>query len=306
MVKRIKHVSALPGWYSLDKYKKADNLDALGWYEQLSIRADILKLTDARRAQLSQTEGPAKQSKGIIKVLNSVRATPIIDLTGEGLLCAYFYGGALQELKSRNPRYTLGVRLTTVRSHYLTEGNIEKEKRTYARNFFNQFDDDWLKPLKYKQKDWLDKPIDWFATKSGFDMNIQVNMLLPDDVLTSQFKQFLKDRRGPLKQTRSSFIYKQKADFATWQRYGVLPYLDLRMWEREMDVKLPYRVIADAIFPIGDGGEEVVRKTTAKLAKSLLTRKHLEMLAAVAAQEITNRNRVNAATMRGIAERNND
>ena len=48
--------------------------------------------------------------------------------------------------------------------------------------------------------------------------------------------------------------------------------------------------MADAIFLPGEGGEEVVRKTTAKLARELLTLKHLETLAALAAQEIAERN----------------
>lgn len=305
MVKRIKHVSALPGWYSLDKYKKAESLDAAGWYEQLSVRADTLNLSEALLAQSGRREGPAWQNKGIIKALNLIRATPIIDLTSDDLLRAVFCGGALQELISRDPLYTLGVHLTTVRSHYMTERRIEKEKRSYARNFFNQFDDDnWLKPFKYKGMEWMNWPIDEIADSSRLHLNAQVNLRLPDKVLIAQFKQFLKDQRSTLQRVGISIENKQKPDFAAWQRFGVLPYLDLRMWEREAGIKLSNRVMADAIFATGDGGEEVVRKTTAKLANTLLTEEHLETLAAVAAREIMNRNNAHIVTMQQIAERN--
>jgi hypothetical protein len=307
MVKRIKHVSALPDWYSLDKYKNADSLDAAGWYEQLSVRADIFYLSEAQREQLGRREGPARRSKGLIKALNLIRATPIIDLTSDDLLRAIFGGGSLQELKSRDPIYTLGVRATTVRSLYMTELNIEKGKRSYARNFFGQFDDHgWLKPFKYRGMEWMDRPVDEIVDSSGLYINTQVNLRLPDKVLIAQFKQFLKDKRSPLQRLGILVENKQKSYFAAWQRFGVLPYLDLRIWEEETAVKLSNRVIADAIFAAGDGGEEVVRKTTAKLAKSLLAKEHLETLASFAAQEIMNGSRAHTATMLEIAERNID
>ena len=54
--------------------------------------------------------------------------------------------------------------------------------------------------------------------------------------------------------------------------------------------KIPNRVVADAIFRLGEGGEEVVRKTTQKLASLVLTDSHLQLLASIAAQEIVERN----------------
>jgi hypothetical protein len=291
MVKRIKHISALPGWYSLEKYNKAETLDAAGWYEQLSVRADMSVMIEGRRGQTWQNGELPSISRQTAQALDLIRATPIVDLTGDGLLHALFHGGALAELKSCDPLYTPGVHLITVRNHYMTERSVQKEKRTHARSFFNQFDDrDSLKPLEYKAREWMDQPIDWISGGSGVCANTQVNLLLPDKVLIAQFKQFLKDRRNALQRAGASIENRQKPDFAAWRRFGVLPYLDLRMWEHEAGIKLSNRVMADAIFPPGEGGEEVVRKTTAKLAHLLLTRKHLETLAAIAAQEITERN----------------
>ena len=288
LVKRIKHISALPGWYSLEKYNKAENLDAAGWYEQLSVRADMSVMIEGRQGQTGEPPGISRQTA---QALALMRATPIIDLAGDGLLHTLFHGGALAELKTRDPLYTPGVRLITVRNHYMTERSIQKEKRTHARSFFNQFDDRGsLKPLEYKAREWMDQPIDWISGGSGVCVNTQVNLLLPDKVLITQFKQFLKDRRNALQRAGASIENRQKPDFAAWRRFGVLPYLDLRMWEHEAGIKLSNRVMADAIFPPGEGGEEVVRKTTAKLAHLLLARKHLETLAAIAAQEITERN----------------
>ena len=41
MTSRIKHVSELPEWFHLDKYKKAIKLDAAGWHAQLALRGKI-------------------------------------------------------------------------------------------------------------------------------------------------------------------------------------------------------------------------------------------------------------------------
>ena len=59
-------------------------------------------------------------------------------------------------------------------------------------------------------------------------------------------------------------------DYREWARVGILQYLDLKAWEKQAEVTIPNRVMADAIFPHGEGGEEVVRKTTAKLADEVL------------------------------------
>ena len=74
-----------------------------------------------------------------------------------------------------------------------------------------------------------------------------------------------------------------------WAKFGILPYLDLNAWAEIEGVKIPNRVMADAIFPVGEGGEEVVRKTTQKIAYEILTESHLNKLAALAAQEISER-----------------
>lgn len=108
--------------------------------------------------------------------------------------------------------------------------------------------------------------------------------------VAAQFERLLNDLRSTLR--RKSIVTKnwRKPDFADWNRFGVLPYLDLRIWGQETGTRISNRVMADAIFLPGEGGEEVVRKTTAKLARELLTLKHLETLAALAAQEIAERN----------------
>ncbi len=286
MAKQIRRVGDLPEWFNLAKYAAAECLDVAGWYEQLSVRRDLHTLIGSPHSK-SELEVITRSQ---MRILEHIRATPIVDVAGDEMMRIYFYSGAMHELKSQQPFYALGVHLSSVRNLYLTERNIEREKRDYARNFFAQFDDDFEKPLKFSCTDWIDEPVDAFSELSGWELNVRVNMLLPDKVLIEQFERLLKDRRTPLHSAGIQSESSRKPDLQGWHRFGVLPYLDLKIWEREMNVSIPNRVMADAIFPAGEGGEEVVRKTTAKLAEDLMTRKRLEVLASIAAYEIAEQN----------------
>jgi hypothetical protein len=68
-------------------------------------------------------------------------------------------------------------------------------------------------------------------------------------------------------------------DFNEWIRIGILPYLDLKIWEMQENVSIPNRVMADAIFTDEISGEETVRKTTDKLACQVLEGDILKELA---------------------------
>ena len=62
----------------------------------------------------------------------------------------------------------------------------------------------------------------------------------------------------------------------------MLPYLDLMIWEKEQDAKIPYQVMEEAIFPSSEGSEDRIRKTTAPKAKELTSKKSLAFLRAQA------------------------
>lgn len=297
MAKSIKHVSELPKWFSLEKYETAKSLDAAGWYEQLSVRSGMITLmkpppwwNGCKPSDFSKTDTHS------MKVLELIRAKPILNIADNMTLKACFLGGIMHELKSKDLRYSFGVHLTTVRNLYWTENNIKEDKRAHARGFFEQIFNyvctDLEKPFtfKYECEDWIDEPVDELVENNNSKLNITVNMLLPDKVLIEQFKQLLQCTRNQLTYVGRVIENVEKPNFSAWCEHGVLPYLDLHIWQIETGMKIPNRVMADAIFPPGEGGEEKIRKTTKELADNLLTRKHLETLAALAAQEITEQN----------------
>jgi Family of unknown function (DUF6387) len=286
VVKRLKHVSQLPEWFDLQKYEGASLLDAAGWYEQLNLRKDLITSVGSPRWK----ETP---SEVVLDILQQVRKNPIVDFTNSESIAVYS-GRAMIELKHRDLHYLRGVHLTTVRELYLAENNIDKDKRTHARNFFTRMFDgseSWLSTPSIECKDWIDEPIDGITASRGFTVNIKVNLLLPDKLLIEQFKQTLNKLRSPLNKVGITLHNTQKPIFSDWVNLGVLPYLDLKIWQQETESTIPNRVMADAIFPPGEGGDDTVRKTTEKYADDLLTDKHLITLASIAATEIAERNK---------------
>lgn len=279
MAKQIRHVSDLPKWFNAAKYAAAESLDVAGWYEQLAVRHVLRTLMDSSWENWQE-------------ILEHIRIAPIVDVAGNEMMRIYFYGGAMHELKSQQPFYALGVHLSTFRDLYLAERNIERDKRDYARKFFAQLDGEVARPLKIPCTDWIDEPMDAFTTANGWGwvLNVRVNMTLPDKELIEQFKRLLKEQRAPLQSLGIPSECSRKPDVSGWHRFGVLPYLDLKIWEREANVRIPNRIMAKVIFPEGEGGDEVVRKTTAKLADELMTQKRLENLASIAAHEIAEQN----------------
>ncbi|MCB1983977.1 MAG: hypothetical protein H6936_03970 [Burkholderiales bacterium] len=293
--KQDKHVFDLPKWFSLDKYDQANNLNAEGWLIQLSWRLGILHLL-SHPTSIWEIDKPIQiKSKNLIHALELARNTPILNIINDHPMSFYFHSGSVDELRSKRSKELLGVHLLTVREHYRIEYGMEGNKRTYARNFFSQIYDDsndlFKKPLKYKCKDWIDKPINELSSSNYNNIDLTVDLGIPDKVLVNQFKKLLLEMRRPLHQIDISLENKSKINFSAWIKSGVLPYLDLHIWKIETGIKFPDRIMADAIFPDGEGGEDNLRKTTKKHAKELMNDKFLNKLAAVAVGKISEQNK---------------
>lgn len=290
MAKRIKHVSELPQWFRLDKYDDAKKLDTTGWCEQLSIRSDFL---------LPNTPPPSERIKVFKPVLEAIREKPIFDVANEEQIaryCYYFHNAIFSELKTKKLKYIPGVHLMTLEELDIVRRGLTPGRLEYVAKWQDQFKewDTSKPPIKYEP--WIMEPL-WRSVRqeikeayghTGRDV-VVVDLCLSDDILIDNFKQFLAIRRA---ETNRECLVKRSRqnNFSDWISFGVLPYLDLKIWEDETGMSIPYRVMADAIYPAGEGGEETVRKTTIPLANSLIQTNYLEQLVGQAAIEIAEQN----------------
>ncbi|MDE3021834.1 MAG: hypothetical protein KGI54_08240 [Pseudomonadota bacterium] len=274
MTKSIKNASDLPGWFSLEKYKRMGTLDAAGWYNQLFIR---------RRCFMD-----AEQGHDMSAVVAHIRDVPIVDVSENSLFGQYFY--LMFNECPLIEQSTCGVHSLTVHELYMAEANIEASQRAQTRAFFERMLD--MSPRNSEEPSaeinfdlaFLLKPMPHVLKNPIDHVFLSVNLLLSDKVLIEQFKTHLFQLREECNANFFSQKWRQPK-FTEWVRLGILPCLDLMMWEYEAKVNLPDRVMADAIYPQGKLDEETVRKTTKPKALDLIAETTLALLARMAIHE---------------------
>ena len=281
MKKRIKTVGDLPAWFDRSKYLAAKKLDATGWYEQLSFRKDLQQM-------LRDNHSVAPFKSTLEKVTPIFFDNPIVDLESNETLKILFLGGRLSALKKRDLTYTGGVGFTTCRQLFLGESSIPSAQQKAGRDWIAFLKGDFDHPSDrnvdfHALSKWLDDPVHLVARMRP---TITIDPDLPDEMLIKDFKNVLAFMRDPDGRCHHPAKVFRRPDFAGWVGFGVLPYIDLCTWAETANVQIPNRVMADAIFEPGEGGEEVVRKTSEKLARDLMSDGHLNQLASFAAYEI--------------------
>lgn len=280
LVKRIKHVSELPKWYDLAKYKAADQLNALEWYWQLTARLEL----DNFVSHLTPSErscGPddPRFSDSILKsreLIEEMRCGPILDLGDRGM-AEKFLNGFL------TPPAAPEIGLASLGDISRQLEKLPSSTESVARKFLGGGRGPYDSKL-------INSPLSTGQGEFPNDVLINVSLALPEKLLIENFTTFIRSaKRAP--ESEDGFVARyRKPDFKEWIRLGLLPYIDLTIWEKEEDVTIPYRVMADAIFPSGEGGEEIIRKTTSKLANQLFQKNTLNALAILhAIEEADNR-----------------
>ena len=299
----IRHTGDLPDWFRLDKYDAAAVMDAAGWYEQIYARSQcFLMLKNAGWSKSIETEkiflyDCDSLAFSEVKALREVRKNPIVDTVKNIELRPHFLSGLCAEsaFKNEKPFYSMGVHSMTVRELRLHERTMAPGRLEYSRRWRDQFRSRTIASLKYPHKEWIDRPIyesgkhpEFYPNNSSYrlvggrmraaEQPVVVNLNLPDALLIESFREWLKFARPKTKDTAAARRYR-KPDFDSWVRLGILPFLDLTIWAIEAGVSIPNRVMADAIFHPGEGGEEVVRKTTEPTALKLVGERDSEGMA---------------------------
>lgn len=266
MTSRISHVSELPDWFNLDNYGDAAKLDAAGWYEQLSLRRDLRSFL--------------QRDTSIDHYLIQIRSKPIVDLESDPPFC--YHGRAeVLDAKSRTPKFALGIHVVTALDLIERRRLLDESRRVELDAWYDSLESEKMTigELKAIHKDWFDEPASSSYVIGSVPKSeaIDVNLSLPDALLIKGFKQFLTMCREEPNRAQKGKRYRAP-NFDQLHKFSVLPYIDLTLWGLQKNVVIPNRVIADAIFAKGEGGEEVVRKTTRKLADKWM--RHLDIVLA--------------------------
>jgi hypothetical protein len=298
--KIIRRTTELPDWYSLDKYDASNCLDAAGWYEHLTLRSGytfFLNHETFKSRKANPTEADKLRHEGIAYLRENPMSTNV-DKVVEMLVG----GGQLSALK-HDPEYFSQVSnaispLSFNRLYMIADCLKKPTLDRFLKYMHDLFSWDIGNPVTPSEDDikwahqWIFDPIRKAIAKEGegqlFDGTIdvvEIDLSVPDKILVDQFTSYIKHVRAAYPNIKTARRFK-RPEFPKWVDYAVLPYIDLEMWAEENNLSIPNRVMADAIFPDGEKGEEAVRKTTQKLAVKIMQNDYIQFVAKIASQEI--------------------
>ncbi|MDO8863706.1 DUF6387 family protein [Haliea sp. E1-2-M8] len=241
---KIDRVEDLPDWFDLDKYQLCKSFAAVDWLSNLETRRSIFEL-------IALGDGEAT------KRAEYLRDDPIDNLL-------YCFGGG-----PANPVRSLRYADLATRASFdiLLDPFLSKNNGLWAKIIEHMTTGNFF-------------PSSELGTPIGSDCldtyPILVDLRASDSILIDAFATWLRDARSEIaidsKRERPAYKY--------WARYGLLPYLDLRIWSKETGHSIPHHVMAEAVG-YRKGGDSF-RKTVPPLAKRLMADlSNLEALAAI-------------------------
>ena len=251
----------LPQWFFLEKYKRTEGLDPLGWERQICVR----RVCSSQLYDMRESERIFPERDGLVQqALASLRENPICDLSRSP-----FDHQAFSFCRAVDFRGARAVRSMTLWELYtidcrvrerLSQGQIDiivgiARVRPHAIHGFLY--PKWLKAAVEDELSWAN------------EIPLMIDLSFPNSLLKQQFDthlQQLRRRRGG----RPTGAAKRSPDFKEWAKIGVLPCMDLLLWAEEKEGSIASRLIADGLGSESDADEEKVRKTIRPLAAGLL------------------------------------
>lgn len=276
MVAKIESVRVPPEWFDLEKYQKAEFFSIDDWVISLRIRKNIFdsfKLMEGSGLSISWLFEIAKDLE---QDLQQLRCNPL-DL-GAGQPWASLIGN-YEEKTGIAP-----VRKLTF-SDLITQYQLDQHELEIDQH---KPEDSELIKLLANRWNLITTPSHVVTPHELIDMPIGpireagepllVDLRATDSVLITAFSRWLKSERA--KQPASFSSKRELPAYNDWAGFGLLPYLDLTLWERETGNQITHHVMAQAIgyFRGGDSFRKTVPGLAAKLMHDLT---ELECLAAI-------------------------
>lgn len=262
-----------PEWFKLQHYFFASKLAPADWFRLITQRFYLLELLETGQGYKERDPELARAYRGAFaRNIQNMRGMAVEDTDIPGYFGANQYAEYLANA-------SCSVRPLTLEDFYL-----------HALNTHGY-------PAELQE--WLNDPGPIFAIDG--DIKAQAPLLLnsasgssdgcialhadlnqPDKVLIRDLEVELPKIRAATNHYPRKTTYRPKFD--SWARYGLLPYLDLLIWQMETGAKISQDEMALAITPHRDGNN---LRTTIITAKRLRKTRCIEVLQVALAEHAT-------------------
>ncbi len=173
------------------------------------------------------------------------------------------------DLLPQNIRQSLAVRSLTMWGLYKQLFDVDGKKR---REICSEANLTWREQGAFRQrnKSWLNQTVDEHQPPGENRHLVEVDLNLPQDVLVSQFREWISEKQNRTK-ARGPRIIPNVPHLKRWTEMGLLPCMDLMIWAAEEEIDMSARDIARAIHPDGLAHESATAKTTIPLARDFFS-----------------------------------
>jgi hypothetical protein len=281
----------IPEWFSLRKYCRAATLDAAGWYGQISVR----RVCGSLLRDMRDPNPIFPEKDAVVRhALTSLRAEPIGDLAHGPFnddafsSCRNFTFPNVPVVRSMTFWDFCGIdsRIRRV----LPENEVD-QSHEIARNLSSH----GAVAVLYPPPEWMEADLKSECFWGGL-IPLVIDLRFPNSLLVQHFELHLQNLRR--REPRKPETRKHSPDVGEWARLGVLPCMDLLLWEDEEQCRITNRSITDALAL--ESNDDKVRKTVRPLATALLQLPdavlpglaHLSRLQALAYQDSVQRKEV--------------
>jgi hypothetical protein len=288
-MKHTREPQSLPDWFDLAKYSALKSATELEWYAQIVIRRECWDFLHGYNPAADEEDArpmhPALESPTARQLLQLMREYGVARLEDIRRACnPYDWGDhILGELDRLKP----SVHPLTIEELYLMRLGLEEEPRKrFDQLFIAELTPEGSSPYMehlrlvntYHDQDYENSGIGegvHTCQKEGMSetglSTFRVNLRLSDSLLIQQFKVCLRQSRKTANVKTRKTVRRQST--SQWEKFRVLPYIDLVLWMRQTGSKMKKTAVADALFRNGEERDaETVRKTVKPLAMSLLQR----------------------------------
>lgn len=252
---KIYRVEDLPKWFELKKYKEAQSFSLHDWIFSLRIRQNILNSIEAMQGSGIAISGFYALLEGMEHELQQLRCKPLNIGGCRGW--ASFIGNFDETPGIASVRdLTFSDLISQFRLDHHGAENGDCDELQARRWGLITTPDNIIPPSEL-----IEMPV---GTMLADCKPLLIDLRATDSVLMAAFSAWLKSTRKA-----SSFSKRNRPEFGRWEGYGLLPYLDLLIWEKETGSHIPDRVMSAAVS-FYDKGESSFRKTLVPLAANLM------------------------------------
>ena len=270
-------IEELAKWFSIDHYSAVPKLRTIDWYKQLRHRSSLIYLLEKSR---DKTDFLAEEyHSAYFRIINGTRGIAIEEAEIPNVIGA---DGMDQSLTHEE----CGVTPLTFRHLYEHASSVPGYELDPEKWFIHMCSEMEENPPSTKPKDHPLLLTNWSSVNGVRYALLRVDQELPIELMGENVIGQILKLRAAMPPTPKKKRY-HIPPFESWARNGLLPYLDLMIWEMETGVKIPDRVMAVAIRPRHDMGEGNLRKTIIPLAKRLMAEGGLAELQELASTEAT-------------------